>query len=87
METTVPHGENIIFGCVYRPPNQSTALFLDKLDDILSHISKNSKQCYVMSDFNLHLLQYNHHTPTQEFIDTFFVCTHSSYFNAPQLLL
>ena len=25
-----------------------------------------------MGDFNLDLLQYNHHTPTQEFIDTLF---------------
>ena len=25
-----------------------------------------------MGDFNLYLLQYNHHTPTQEFIDTLF---------------
>ena len=72
VEITVPHGKNIIVGCVYRPPNQNTALFLDKLNDILSHISKDNKQCYVMGDFNLDLLQYNHHTPTQEFIDTLF---------------
>ena len=72
VEITVPYGKNITVGCVYRPPNQNTALFLDKLNDILSHISKDSKQCYVMGDFNLDLLQYNHHTPTQEFIDTLF---------------
>ena len=72
VEITVPHGKNIVVGCVYRSPNQNTALFLDKLNDILSHISKDNKQCYVMGDFNLDLLQYNHHTPTQEFIDTLF---------------
>ena len=42
VEITVPHGKNIIVGCVYRPPNQNTALFLDKLNDILSHISKDN---------------------------------------------
>ena len=72
VEITVPYGKNVIVGCVYRPPNQNTALFLDKLNDILSHISKDNKQCYVMGDINLDLLQYNHHTPTQEFIDTLF---------------
>ena len=72
MEITVPHGKNIIVGCVYRPSNQNSALFLDKLNDILSCISKDNKQCYVTGDFNLDLLQYNHHTPTQEFIDTLF---------------
>ena len=71
VEITVPHGKNIIVGSVYRPPNQNTAFFLDKFD-ILSRISKDNKQCYVMGDFNLDLLQYNHHTPTQEFIDTLF---------------
>ena len=35
VEITVPHGKNIIVVSVYRPPNQSTALFLDKLNDIL----------------------------------------------------
>lgn len=48
VEITVPHGKNIIAGCVYRPPNQDTALFLDKLNDALSYISKNNKQCYAM---------------------------------------
>ena len=71
MEITVPHGKNIIFGSVYRPPNQNMALFLDKFNDILSRISKDNKQGYVMGDFNLDL-EYNHHTPTQEFIDTLF---------------
>ena len=41
VEITVPFGENIIVG----PPNQNTALFLDKFNDILSRISKDIKQC------------------------------------------
>jgi len=72
VEITVSHGKNIIVGCVYRPPNQNTALLQDKLYDSLSYISKDNKQCYVMGDFNLDLLQYNHHTPTQEFMDALF---------------
>ena len=72
VEITVPHRNNIIVGSVYRLPNQNAALFLDKFNDFLSRISKDNKQCYVMGDFNLDLLQYNHHTPTQEFIDTLF---------------
>ena len=72
VEITVPFWKNIIVGCVYRSPNQNTALFLDKFDDILSCISKDIKQCYVMGDFNLDLLQYNHHRLTQEFVDTLF---------------
>ena len=72
VEIMVPQGKNIIVGCVYRPPNQNTALFLEKFNDILTIITKDNKHCYVMGDFNLDLLQYNHHVPTQEFIDSLF---------------
>ena len=72
VEIIVPQGKNIIVGCVYRPPNQNTALFLEKFNDILTIITTDNKHCYVMGDFNLDLLQYNHHVPTQEFIDSLF---------------
>ena len=72
VEIIAPQGKNIIVGCVYRPPNQNTALFLDKFNDILTTITKDNKHCYVMGDFNLDLLQCNHHVPTQEFIDSLF---------------
>ena len=47
-------------------------MFSDKFSNILSQISKDNKHCYVMGDFNLNLLQYNYHVPTQEFIDSLF---------------
>ena len=56
----------IIVGCVYRPPNKKTVLFLEKFNDILSIITEDTNHCYVMGDFNLDLLQYNHHLPTQQ---------------------
>lgn len=56
-------------GSVYRPPNRNVAMFFEKFNDILSKISKDNKHCYVMGDFNLDPLQYNH-SPTQEFIDS-----------------
>ena len=45
-------------------------MFIEKFNNILSLISKD-KHCYVMGDFNLYLVQYNHHVPTKEFIDSF----------------
>lgn len=65
-------GKTLLLDVCIDRQTKTTALFLDKLNDVLSYISKNNKQCYVMGDFNLDLLQYNHHTPTQEFIDTLF---------------
>ena len=63
---------NVIVGCVYRPPNQNTVMFIEKFNNILSLISKDNKHRYMMEDFNLSLLQYNYHVPTQEFIDSLF---------------
>ena len=52
LEIIVPHGKNIIVGCVYRPPNQNTAMFIDKFNNVLALISKDNKHCYVMGDFS-----------------------------------
>ena len=71
LKILVPHIKNFIVGCVYRPPNQKTTMFIEKFNNILSLISKD-KHCYVMGDFNLYFVQYNHHVPRKEFIDSFF---------------
>ena len=67
-----PTENNVTVGCVYRPPNQNTAMSIEKFNNILSLISKDNKHRYMMEDFNLSLLQYNYHVPTQEFIDSLF---------------
>ena len=72
VEICIPNGKNIIVGTVYRPPNQNVAAFLEKFNEIISIISKDNKPCYVMGDFNLDLLHYNHHVLTQEFVDNLF---------------
>ena len=59
-------------GIICRPPNQITAAFVDKLNDILSIITRGNKQCYIMGDFNLDLLQYNDNVLTQEFVNHLF---------------
>lgn len=61
VEIIAPQGKNVIVGCVYGPPKSKHYSFLENLNDILKIITKDNKHCYVMGDFNLHLLQYNHH--------------------------
>ena len=72
VEIHNPHGKNIIVGTVYRPPNSNLLEFQEKFNRIISLISKNNKHCYVMGDFNLDLLHYDHHGPTQEYMDSLF---------------
>lgn len=40
VEIIVPQGKIFIVGCVYGPPNQYSALFLEKLNEILTIIIK-----------------------------------------------
>ena len=63
IEITNERGKNIIIGVIYRPPNNSMDTFLVKLDDALNAISQESKQIYLMGDFNIDLLSpTNQHT-------------------------
>ena len=63
---------DIIVGTIYRRPNQNLEAFLDKFNSIISIISKDNKHCYLMGDFNLNLLHYDNHIPTQQFMNSLF---------------
>ena len=69
--------KNLIVGVVYRPPDTSPASFIEKMKTILSRISPSTKQCRIMGDYNLDLLNSDIHPPTAEFIDTMF--SHSMF--------
>ena len=54
-------GKNILIGALYRPPSNVLNEFIDNLDEVLDRISKESKDCYLMGDYNIDLslcLQY-----------------------------
>ena len=53
-----------------------TAFSLDKFNYILSRIAKDNKQCYVMGDFNVDLLQYNQFIHQLKNLSTLYFCTH-----------
>ena len=52
---------NIIVGCLYKHPVMDLNPLLDKF-------SKENKQVFLLGDFNIDLLNYNDHQPTNEFL-------------------
>ena len=56
VEITIPRMKNIIIGVIYRPPSEYTLEFLEKLNELLSGVTKGNKYCYITGDFNLDLL-------------------------------
>ena len=69
FEISRPHGKNIIGGVIYRPPNQRVGDFVSKHNDLLAKISRENKICFIMGDFNLNLINFQHHQNTGEFLD------------------
>ena len=64
--------KNIIVGVVYRPPDTCRDTFLAKMRTILQKISGSSKQCRIMGDFNLNLLNADSDPKTADFVDLMF---------------
>ena len=69
VEINRPKEKNIIVGVVYRPPNQKLQDFMNSLDLLLASISKENKICYVVGDWNLHLINHHCHESTGEFLE------------------
>ena len=44
--------------------------FNKNLNPLLDKLSKENKQVFLLGDFNINLLNYNDHQPTDEFLDS-----------------
>ena len=60
---------NIIIGEVYRPPNTSVDEFNECLEHLLTYVGRSNALCYLMSDFNINLLNVNTHEQSAEFLN------------------
>ncbi len=72
IEITNAVGKNIIVGIVYRPLSKNVNDFIYTLNMLMGIISKESKICYLMGDFNINILNHYHHSVTGEFLDIMF---------------
>ena len=61
---------NIICGVIYRHPKTDLDAFLGNLNSTLDKINCENKYCIVMGDFNINLLNFESHSPTDEFLNT-----------------
>ena len=62
---------NIIVGCLYKHPSMDVSDFnKNYLNTLLDKLSKVNKQVFLLGDFNINLINYNDHQPTNEFLDS-----------------
>ena len=58
---------------IYRPPNTDMTRFIEHITQIIKSMKTDKKQCYIMGDFNINLLNYDTHQETRAcYVDTMF---------------
>ena len=73
---------NVIIGCIYKHPNMNiNELNDDYLNELFDKLSKENKTIFVLGDFNINLLNYDIHPPTNEFLGSL-----SSHYFRPHIL-
>ena len=66
-----PKKSNIIVGMIYKHPSMDLTDFNSNyLNNLLEKISKEQKSVFLLGHFNINLLNYNVHNPTNEFSDS-----------------
>ena len=66
-----PKKANIIYGMIYRHPSMDVTDFNQNyLNGLLDKVPKEEKNIFLLGDFNINLLNYNEHRPTNNFLDS-----------------
>ena len=64
--------KNILLGTIYRPADQNVQDFVGSVDQLITKLSGENKNCYLIGDINLNLFSHNFHSTTGEFLDVMF---------------
>ena len=70
VEIINPTKTYIIVGTTYRYPKMNMNEFNNILNNLLKKINQEQKPVFLLGDFNIELMHYNEHKPTNEFLDS-----------------
>ena len=66
-----PRKSNIIVGVMYKHPQMNVTDFNNNfLNNLLKKINQEQKKLFLLCDFNIDLMHYNEHKPTNKFLDS-----------------
>ena len=69
IEIINPRKSNIIVGVIYKHPKMDVTDFNNNfLNNLLKKINQEQKIVFLLGDFNVDLMRYNQHKPTNEFL-------------------
>ena len=79
-----PERSKIIIGWIYRHPNMNLDKFNNNYWNLFPHkISKENNSVLLHGDYNVDLLKYDKHAPTNEFLDSFSLHMFLPHINQP----
>ena len=78
---------NIVVDCIYKHPNMNVLELNNHLNHMLEKVSEEQKQIFALGDFNINLLNYNVHQPTNDFLDSLASNSIIPYFLQPAGLM
>ena len=84
-KTTVCKNNNVYVGVIYRPPSSDVNKFNESLRNLCDLVKPRDKNVYIAGDFNIDLLNHEHHLHTSEFIDHIYSYSLLSH-DLPELL-
>ena len=70
VEIKVKNNNNLSFCCAYRHPDSDNDIFTAHFKSLLPKLI--NKRVFIMGDFNINLLNYDSHIPTNDFTNTLF---------------
>ena len=71
VEIVNPKKSNMVIGCLYKHPNMDVLDFKKNYrKQIFKIVAKERKRVFLLGDFNINLLNYNDHQPTNDFLDS-----------------
>ena len=76
----------IIVRCLYKYPVMDVADFNKNLNPLFDKLTKEKKQLFLLGNFNINLLNYNNHQPTNEFLDSLALNSFRPYIQQPTRL-
>ena len=63
--------DNVVIGCIYKPPVGDVTLFTAYLDTLLSQINSEKNIYYIVENFNIDLLKFDLHLPIADYVIVF----------------
>ena len=80
---TKTQNKKVIVVIVYRPPSTNITPFTEHVMNTIDYLMVEYKQCYIMGDFNIKLINYGSHTETQDYTDAMFQHSFMPFINKP----